>query len=86
MEKKEKVKRRTEKEWLEAYHKCCNAFGDKWHTGNRVRLTLGQFRNDDNWGFIEIISYNTKTLKKLISICENNNLGFDFSVEIIHLK
>lgn len=29
MEKKEKVKRRTEKEWLEAYHKCCNAFGDK---------------------------------------------------------
>ncbi len=70
---------KTEKEWLNIYHECCHLFGKNGQTGNRVRLTLGQFRDDDNWGFIEVIGFNSKFLARLIEICEKYVLGFDFS-------
>jgi len=71
-------KHRTEEEWIKIYKECCNLFGKKGHSGNRVRLTLGQFRDDDNWGFIEIIGFGVTFAEKLIPLCKKYNLEFDF--------
>ena len=72
-------KNRTEEEWLKIYKECHHLFGNEGQSGNRVRLTLGQFRDDDNWGFIEVIGCNSVFLEKLIALCRKYDLGFDFS-------
>ena len=70
---------KTNQEWLRIYEECCHLFNDKGDCGNRVRLNLGQFRDDSNWGFIEVLGSDNEFLKKLIPFCEKNNLYFDFS-------
>lgn len=69
---------KTEEKWLEIYHECCHMFNDKGEMGNRVRLKLGQFTDDDTWACIELICVNKKVLKKIIEVSDKYNLRCDF--------
>jgi len=63
---------KTYEDWLKIYKKIW-----KIYEQNRVRLLLGQFNDNDIWGYIKIIGiFDFKRLKKLVDICEKNNLEF----------
>ena len=71
-----------EKKWLEVFHKCCDLFGENGHTGNRVKLILGQFDNDDQYGIIELsVTNNLTFLDKYIKFCKKNELDISFRGE-----
>ena len=67
----------TEGKWIRIYHEVWESYNKPGH--NCVRLKLGQYRDDDNWGIIECLCTNKEVLKKLIEICDKNNLRIDFS-------
>ena len=59
-------------EWVEIYKEIWNRY-----KGNCVRLTLGQFSDDDQWAYIEIIEFANRSLddfKELIKWCEKYHL------------
>jgi hypothetical protein len=69
---------KTHQEWLKIYEKCCHLFNDEGNCDNRVRLTIGQFRDDNAWGFIEVLGFDISFVEKLIPLCKSNNLYIDF--------
>ena len=70
---------KTHSEWLRLFEDCCHLFNEEGHTGNRVRLTIGQFKDNDDWGFIEVLGWDNNFILKLVEFCEKNNLYIDFS-------
>lgn len=70
---------KTEEEWLKIYKECWHLINREGH--NRVRLKLGQFRDDDRWAYIEVLGGGIEFLKKLIPFCEKHGLDMDFHKE-----
>ena len=66
------MKMKSVDEWLKIYKEIWNRY-----KGNYVRLTLGQFSDNDQWAYIEIIEFVNRNLddfKELIKYCEKFNL------------
>ncbi len=63
---------KTINEWLDIYKEIWNKY-----KCNTVRLTLGQQEEDSQWGYIELIEFNNRSLsdfEELISFCKKFNL------------
>ena len=70
---------KTIEDWVIIYRECCKLWGEDEKTGNRVRLTIGQFNKDDVWAFIEILCFDKEFFKLIYDLSEKYNLRFDFS-------
>jgi len=63
---------KTVNEWTKIYNEIWNRY-----KGNCVRLMLGQFSEDSQWAYIEIIEFANRSLndfKELIKYCEKYHL------------
>lgn len=67
---------KTEQEWLNIYHELWDMFTEGH---NKVRLMLGQFAYDTNWGYIECLTYNKEDMKKVFVVADKYDLDVDFS-------
>lgn len=72
---------KTEKEWLEIYHKVWDLFKQERH--NYVRLKIGQFKDNNTWACIEVLipHIDKGFLKDIINISDKYNLRMDFQGE-----